>query len=186
MGKTTNEFISSTGAIINVTGVSPLLLQKIQASFEKKTPKPVIPTYEAESAGGDIEVLPHNETTVSTEEEKEQWEKYKKEKEQWDRELNEKVLRALILKGVVMDVDDSAEWVQEQEFLGIDIPDDKNERKIHYFETEVVGSASDVFALVTEIMKLSGLDEEAIADAESLFRSELQRGKDNPQEHLAE
>jgi hypothetical protein len=106
------------------------------------------------------------------------WEAYQAEVEKSDAALNEKLLNAVALKGVHFEMPTDDDWLEEQAFLGVDVPSGKLERKAHYFRTEVIGGTRDV----VRIMALAAgaeVSEEVLARAESSFRDFLQGNLDS-------
>jgi hypothetical protein len=172
------EYITSQGKKIRIVGLSPFLIDKMRASGD--IPEP--PTYIVETVAGDEEIHTHDETTLEVEGDPEQtkanqkaWREFVEASELAQREVNERFLRLLLLRGIDLDIEDyeRGDWVKEQRSLGIDIPEDPVEKKVHYVQTEILSSFDDVINLLTRVMSLSGLDEEAMATAEASFRSAI-------------
>ncbi len=178
----------SNGKSVTVQALGPLLMQKINDGLP---PLPKPPTYEADTAGGGKETIVHNETTLQTEEEKAAWAKYQAALANWKAEQSERFLRVFFARGVQIDLDDTAlnRWAREVKYLGVSVPeinpDDPDdpevliERRILYVQTEIVGSKEDIFTIMKEVMKLTGIDEGAVAEATRLFRGEVEGSSDN-------
>jgi hypothetical protein len=168
------EMVSSRGVKAVLSGVSPLLLQLINDSFKEERPEPQPPTYTAEIGGDgenkEVEHLPHDETTLETEEEWVAWRKYKAEKAEWDGILNTRVMRAMVVRGASFPGMADDGWASEHRFMGLTVPDDPAEKKYYYYQTEFVGHPSDMINLMGRVMRLSGMNEEAAQVAENLFR----------------
>jgi hypothetical protein len=70
-------------------------------------------------------------------------------------------------------------WIERQRRRYIEVPvGDEDALRVHYIETEVLKSASDVVGLTTAIMELSTtglLTEENLAEARESFRSQVSK-----------
>lgn len=172
-----STYTTKDGVELNISGIKPLLLQRLEKSYRKSNPEPKKPTYIVDGLGGKEE-LPHNETTLTTEEDKIRWLQWKDQRAIWEAGLNERILHAILLKGVKNKFEINDEWIEEQEFLGIEVPESKNGRRILYIETEIL-SGEDIVGLTRNVMSLSGLGEEVLQEADKLFRSEAQGDSDN-------
>lgn len=169
------EHITSKGITVQIVGVAPALLARVEEGYRLKNPQPVRPTYEAETMGGDIELLPHDETTLRTEEDREAWTTWVQADAAWKNGLNSTMLRAIILKGVMTPPDyETGDWVELQEYLGVTIPTNPAERRIHYFETEVMTSKDDIVDILVKVIRASGLNEEEASRIEATFRADVQ------------
>lgn len=169
-------YTSALNTTIIFLPMPPMLMEKIEIGLKKTWPKPEVPTYEMQTAVGTVEVKPHNETTLETDEERAAWSAYQVDLAAWEEEKNRRLLRAIQLQ-CIQPVDiDNEEWVERQKFLGMDIPTNPFERKLHYIETEVIGDERDIMACMTIPMQLvSGASEEDMAAAEALFRDAVQK-----------
>ena len=165
-----NTLELSNGTKLNVQGIKPLLLQRIEREYKRKNEKPKKPTYKTEGLGPSEE-LDHDESTLTTTEDKKRWLKWKENDKEWTAGLNEKMLHAMILKGITNKFKITQDWIDEQEILGIDVPESKALRKILYFETELLSTPDDILQLSKSIMELSGLSPEVLAEADDLFQS---------------
>lgn len=145
----------------------PLLLDEVRKVQEAKIP--AHPTYEAKTASGYVEIHLHNETTLQTDEEKEMWAEYQEAKAQATESMNDAIWRAVRLKAIRVDVPEGNGWIEDQEALGLTVPDDPRERRLHYIQTEVIGGVRDIVR-VTAIANGADLDEGALAAAEESFR----------------
>lgn len=159
-------FTTKAGLELILVPIPPLLLEQVRASVKQ----PPIPTYATKTAAGNVETFNHNETTLVTDEDKAAWAEYKRLKAEADKLLNERVMRALFLKGIALNMPNDAEWVQEQEFMGIKVPEHPLERKLHYIQTEILASSEDMVGIMSDIMRLTGVDEEVVKGAEESFR----------------
>jgi hypothetical protein len=136
-------------------------------------------------AGSEKEKLLSTEYIKSgyaTEEETEAWEAYQVEQIRAQAEFDERyqigVTRLLAVEGIeLVDVDEDA-WIKRHKWLNMTVPDDPDERALHFFRTEILGNIEDDFAaIMAGITLASGGDEELIRAAEASFRSEMGRTK---------
>jgi len=85
-------------------------------------------------------------------------------------------VRLFCLRGItVLDQKPEEEWVEEHEFMGMVVPEGRLERKLHYFRTEVLGTATDMFVITKGIYQAAGVDKEALDEYEATFRGEMGR-----------
>lgn len=176
------RYTTERGMEVGITPI-PLLLEKIRDAHDRPEP----PTYAETTASGAERQVPmvasemeaarqHNPDWYA--QHADVWEAYQAEVEKSDAALNEKLLNAVALKGVHFEMPEDTDWLEEQAFLGVDVPAGKLERKAHYFRTEVIGGTRDV----VRIMALAAgaeVSEEVLARAESSFRDFLQGNLDS-------
>lgn len=162
------SWVSSTGKKIILTGVNPLLLEKIAGGVTI----PVRPQYAVETAFGTTEWHDHDESTLETPEERQAWNVYVKERDAADSTLVQRFTRVLFTKGISLEVDEEemAEWEEEQKFFGIPIPEGKHERRMHYIETAVISNEQDIVEMFDVIMRLTGIDDEILDEARRSFQ----------------
>lgn len=106
------------------------------------------------------------------------WEAYRAEVDKSDARLNEKLLDAVAIKGVHFEMPEDDDWIDEQRFLGVDVPDGRLEMRAHYFRTEVIGGTRDVIRIMA-LAAGAEVSEEVLARAESSFRDFLQGNLDS-------
>lgn len=160
------NFVTKAGVELTLVPIPPMLLEKVRGSVKY----PPIPQYETKTAAGNIEKFNHDESTLQTDADKAAWAEYTAAKREADRLLNERVMRALFLKGIALDMPADDEWIKEQEFMGIEIPTDPQERKLHYIQTEILASSEDMVGIMSDIMRLTGVEEAVVQSAEDSFR----------------
>ena len=172
----TQEYTSSRG-VRAIFRPMPLRLQsRIRVALEKEWPRPEIPTYEAETFGGDVDELPHDETTVEGDPEAEaEWAEYQQELEDWEAEFNDRQFRALALSAMDLPDVDYEEWAERMTLIGLEVPESTHERKLEYVETEFIGSREDVTAVFTIPMRLSLEKSAGMEAVERMFRVALER-----------
>lgn len=137
-------------------------------------PKPETPTYEVKTITGIVEKHLHDATTVTSETEIAAWEKYQSELQAYEQDRAKKQARLICLYGVKFDMPSDNTWeIAQKEILGIDVPQDAIEKKLHYFNTEIVGGVGDILE-ITKLCMLAGLPEEKLREAEELFQRSLE------------
>lgn len=108
-----------------------------------------------------------------TPEQHEQWREYERRRDAEEREYQMRVTRLMFLYGLSFEEQDG--WVERQQALGFIIPTDPAERRIHYIETEVLGTFDDYHAITLGVMRASGATDDLLAQVAASFRSQAQR-----------
>lgn len=168
------DYKTARGVEVNFVGIATLL-DKLNGQFRLPDP----PSYEVKLATGGTERHVHDETTVQTDEEKKALADYQSECTRITNEHALKLTRLVVLRGMTFDYPASDDWVKEQEFLGIQVPADPMERRLHYVETEVLGTKEDVEAVMLGVMRASGVNEEMVLAMEDSFRHPLGKSEGN-------
>lgn len=174
------EYTTANGRAIYLTPVSPLLLQKLNESFDEEWPEPEHPWYDVEIAGGDKERHLHDDKSAEETgpETVELLNGYRDELRERNAEISRRVMRVIFLKGVDYgEITD--DWIAEQEYMGIKVPDNPVGRRMHFIETEVIGSPNDLANIMTEVMAMGGVGRERIDEVKRMFQSRLQGDVDN-------
>jgi hypothetical protein len=144
--------------------------------FDRGSP----PTYEVETFGGDTEEHVHDETTIEGDPIAEaSWLEYEAAQEAWEVEYNQRLLNVCMLRCMDPEGMDDEEWIREQEFLEIEIPEDPVERKLHYIKTEYIGNQDDYLSVLRIPFELALSVSEVQLAAEKLFRKFKMEGKDS-------
>jgi len=156
-----------------------MLIQSLQKAVERELRAKGLPldppTYTVTTATGDVETHVHDEASISTEEEKVAWAAYKAAQEQLTNETNERVSRAMLSLGVVVD-DPPDGWADDMRYLGLEVPEDPRELRSFYLEMEILKTPADLMNAIIAITRLSadGMPQEALESAEALFRRSLE------------
>lgn len=168
-GKVKNGVFTATegkmkGERIEVFKVSPSLVQKVIQSV--KTVKR--PTYETRTFSGRVEVHPMDEVVAQqTPGYQGVWDQYLEDKAEMEAERNERLATVLLSRGTKYALPTG--WEEEHEALGITVPTEPNAKRAHYLAVEL--DPEDLNDLVKEILRLTGITEEKIKEAEASFRS---------------
>lgn len=163
-------FVTSTGLKVKVTRVDPMFIQAVVTA----NPVPRPPTYEVQTVTGRTEV--HRMDAVSAkqlENGMSQWQAYLDERAAAQVAQNDRVMKAMFLVGAECEVPDNG-WEKKWKFLGVPVPTDPDERRVFYLMAEL--PAADVTGLMSAIMRLAGVDEEIVAEAEAAFRNQVPDG----------
>lgn len=162
-------FTTSGGKQIRLSLFPPLQMQMVQEAAKKRAIKEfgeaVRPTYHTE-AGED---LPHDEDSLETDEDRAAWKKYQDILKKHAEYVGAKTMRFVLFYGVDMNPEDDQNWQNRQQFWDIEIPDDPIERKIHYIQSELIFSQSDIEQILYRIAKMSGVKPEVVDAAAATF-----------------
>lgn len=161
-------FTTSRGVTVKFVGIASLL-DKLNGQFHL----PDAPFYEITTATGAKEKHLHDDTTVQTDEERAALAAYKVEIARLNAEQQAKLTRLVLLRGITFDYPTDEMWVKEQAYLGIQVPDEPMDRRLHYIETEVIANAADVEAITLGVMEASGVPEEMVRQMAESFRHSL-------------
>lgn len=170
--KTANksEFETSTGLKIQISAVDPMFMQTVVNSV----PLPKAPTYEVTTMSGRVEVHRMDAIAAKQLENGESiWQAYLEERTYAQNEQNQRVMKAIFLMGTQCEIPEG-NWEKKWRFLNIPIPTDEEEKRAFYLTAEL--PAADQVALMSAIMRLAGVDENIVKQAEDTFRSEVREG----------
>lgn len=167
------EYVSSRGVKATFRPMNPMLKERIEAGLQKQSPKPTPPTRPAKVFGGGVEHIELTDESEKTPEQQQAWDTYQEALAAWEGEFNKRMFRASVLR--CMDVEmPGDEWFQDQQALGIDVPDTPQDRKFHFVETEFVGDTRDVVAIIQIPIALTVEPSAAQDAAARLFRRLLE------------
>jgi len=172
------EYTTERGVKVGVVPI-PLLLEEIRKAHQG----PPRPTYTEHLAGGGTQEVEIAEADAAAWQERdpeswaehaERWAAYVTERDANQELVNDRIWQAIMRRALVVELPEDDGWIHDHEELGLTVPKDGRERRIHYIRTEVVGGMRDVLRL-TAIANGSDLSEEAITLAEASFRHSLAR-----------
>ena len=170
------EYITERGVKVDVVPI-PLLLDKVQASH----PMPDAPTYTETLAGGGRQEVEITESDAAAwqksdpdtwAEHAEKWAAYQALVAKRADLVNDLIWKAILRKGIKVEMPADDEWIEDQRELGIDVPDNPKERRAHYIWTECIGGTRDIIR-ITALANGADLTEEALQIAEDSFRDQL-------------
>ena len=165
-------FTASSGLQVILTGLPPLVPQRIDSSIDY----PDKPTYEVETASGDIETFEHDADTLENDEDKEAWDKYIDGMSAAETELTEKLLYAVLLECVELEdyEEQFALWKKKQGLMKIELAEDEEENKFYFMQTEVFHEQDDIGEILTIVMSLTGVSVEDLAEARDSFPDKVE------------
>lgn len=185
MTENKNNIITTTSGIeLVIRPVSITVMEgfnsRVRKELEEKGEAVAIPTYELPTAGGGVEVLEHNETTLETDEDKKAWQEYIEYEQKISALATERTNNYVLLEGIDIELPEDESWVMKQvEYYGMEVPDNPVERKKHWLTTEILKTPADLVNVFSKILRLSydGLAEEDIESAEDSFKAFFRVGR---------
>lgn len=174
-------FTTSTGIKVKIVGCPPLFLDRVRSSVEY----PDKPTYEVETATGEMEIHEHNDSTLQTDEDKAMWAAYKAAFLAAESEVNERMFRAVVMRGMEVSIPEDGSWEAFQKWLGVDVPDDPFDKKYLYIQSEVIGSDKDIAEIMSLVMEKTGVPEETVREVRESFRDSLEEANSTAEDEGA-
>jgi hypothetical protein len=146
----TLEYKTTTGKVLRLRAVHPALINRIGAGIAW----PERPHYDREIAGGEVEHIYHDESSLQTPTEHKAWEEYQEKLEAAEAEYFRRKVRLYVRQGVEVETPDGREAAE-------------------YIE-ESLATMTDVLAVLSGIDRLSLVDTEALVEAGKMFRDQLE------------
>lgn len=183
-----NVYVTRMGHEIEFLPITGLLEKariKALAEAEEQGLMTEVPTYTFDTVGGDTDTQPMDQAVAddpkTTPEERARWEQFQADQIAIGTMIFRARLEMCLKRGIRFDYDPGGKWVEEhREWLGLDVPEDPNERRMHYIETELVSGADDMAAIYFGVVNAGVLGrEEGISAWEAMFRraqGETRRG----------
>lgn len=144
------------------------------------------PTYQVEYAGGETKEVTHDEKSLDQVgdpvENHKRWEAYKDASTRFQRACEDIMLRFVMEDALLLekpkDWSDSEEmaWEKRQKRIHIQVPDDPEDKWIHYVGTEILETAFDAKAFFMTVLSYSNqgsVDQEAIKLALASFQGPI-------------
>lgn len=114
------------------------------------------PTYKFVDVTGEIQELPHDATSIesenTTDEEKKAWDDYLAEKDRLIKKHNEELIRLCFLKGIKLSLPEDESWLEDHRYLKVPIPENPQDLKLLWLFTEVVKVEHDIYQLTRAIL----------------------------------
>lgn len=178
-------YTTNRGYRVKVRPLSGILLNKVEntirARYEKEGRRLDAPTYVFETAGGDAEEEVYTEESIkeAPEEDQKAWAEYLENTNELTTEIFEKQIELEILESFELldEIDDS--WIRRQQRFGVEVPEDPDDRRVHFFET-VVMDHFDRVQMHTRVQLLTAVgsvDDELVKAAEASFRRAMAEGR---------
>lgn len=151
------------GQRIKPLRVNPSLVQRVISSV-KLPPRPV---YETKTFSGRVETHPMDEVSAAqTPGGDGIWQQYLEDKKEANLKRNERLAAVLFSRGTEYTLPNN-QWESEHEALGIEVPTEPGLKRAHFLATEL--EPEDINDLITEILRLTGVTEDKIKEAEATF-----------------
>lgn len=172
-------FITSKGVALHLVGVSPLLIAKLQTSGEM----PEVPTRkvmldfggDGEESSNDYQIEVLSEDDLQDDEEKKLWAEYIAKRDALLTKRNDKFLKAIFAKGVIVDMSRIDLWKEEMAYFEIPVPEHPLDQKVEYIQTEALSNTTDMIEIITGVLGESGIPEEDLAEVRAMFQRSVRR-----------
>lgn len=177
-------FVAKDGREIPLRAVGRRYVQMIM----DKEKIPPVPTYEAKTVTGDVEVHQHVVkygkdgeligTTLQTEEDWTMWNEYEDARTKAIAGRMEGAIQFLICECVDLEPPLVEEWALDFEAWGLELPsiDDKREYKQFWIENELLPDSDDMARLVSRLYVIGGIvGEDQAENLEQFFRLAVAR-----------
>lgn len=161
-----HRFTTADGREIKIKKVDALFIQSVQSSVTF----PDKPTYETKTGAGRIEHRKMDELSAKqTPGGEEIWKRYQTELAEATTLQMERSMKAILLDGTERPEGEfiTDKWQRRMRTIGIPLPEDPDELWVFYLSTSL--TAEDLLGLSGAIMRLTGVAEEVIAQAEGSF-----------------
>jgi len=154
-----------------------------------KHPLPEVPTYEAETAAGEVEVHPHQvqydgegkitKSTMTTDEEWAAWHAYEAAREEAVAARYQAATYFLLYNCIPAQPAPVAEWSVDLDLWGIEVPDPEADPvafKIFWIENEYLPDSDDLTGILARLYEAAGLvAKDRAREFEAFFRLALAR-----------
>lgn len=174
-------FETTAGEKIKIQPISILDLQlaqdAVKREFRDRGEQIDPPTYKVDVLGGEVEYHPYTEESIKDagEEDKAAWDAHLEATEKMKLEVEGRTA-LVFLEGILVDLPEDDTWIKRRKRLfGEVVPEDKEERLLHYVNHILLKTPADQEDLTFAIYRLSmtGANKEAIQAMEELFRGEM-------------
>ena len=186
-----NVYTPSSGRSVALRPVSLYLLERIEIGLRKEAKErsePVDPPrYSMTSLLGIVEEFDHNEATLQdADPDKEAanraaWGSHTRTVSRLKAEGQRLQTRVFLLEGIELTEEtrahyEAGDWARRQKEFHADVPDDPDDRMVHYLMTEVCRTLLDVNELILRVQGASmdgAITEEQVQAAMELFRHQI-------------
>lgn len=161
-------FVTDDGREIRLRKADAFFIQSVQRSVTM----PKKPTYETKTAGGRVEVRPMDKLAAEqTEGGLELWRQYEQDYAEATTTLMERSTRAVLLDGTVRPDGEfiTDKWRARMRAVNVPLAEDEDELWLQYLIFSLTGE--EILRISGKIMRLLGVAEEVIAEAEETFHS---------------
>lgn len=182
-----NKIKFNTGYDLEFRPISQAVISKInlrvQREFEAKDEPLEVPTYytiEPSKELPDGKKEPHNETTLMTDDDKDNWATHKNALERLGNKQWEEVAKYVLLRGIKTDTIPTTKWIDNEKEFGIKLPENEQDLEIEYILNELLASPLNIGMAVSKVIALGlegfvpDLEVEATEDS---FQSDVDAGE---------
>lgn len=170
-------FVSSKGIELVLKPVSQFKLDALRTS----TTEIPIPQYQMTIAGGGKVDHPMDEIIAKNQNRMDEWLQYKAAVNEQNRLQAKRFSELVISEGVEIEVPGTdSEWQKNMEHFGIVVESDAIARKLQYIYSELLVGGDDIAALISQILSVSQIPEEAVAKIRNSFRSQTEGNTTRP------
>jgi hypothetical protein len=132
-------------------------------------------------AGGGKVLHPMDEIIAKNQNRMDEWLGYQAQIRERDRLSSERFSELVIWEGVEIEVPGTdSEWQKNMQHFGIPVREEPIARKLQYVYSEFLIGPEDLTALISQIMSVSQIPEEAVAKIRNSFRTPAQRNTAGP------
>lgn len=176
-------FTTSAGVEIPLNAIPPMQGQMVEQAARKKAAElfgePVKPTYTIPTDDGGEEIHEHDEETIKDNPAAQRaWDEWQTCLSKTSEYVNTKLLDFVLLTGTDALLPEDESWIETQQFLGIEVPEQSMARRAHYIKTEVLRTVNDINGIQSAITAISGINQEALAAARATFQRDAQDGRE--------
>lgn len=170
-------FCSSKGVVLNLRPVSQFKLDALRSS----TVEIPVPQYQMTIAGGAKVAHPMDEIIAKNQGRMDEWIEYQTALKHQSRTQAKLFTELVISEGVDIEVPPvDSDWQRSMDHFNIVIPEEPIARKLAYIYNETLVGGEDIAALVSQILSVSQISEEAVAKIRNSFRSSQERNIPDP------
>jgi len=170
--KTVEYFtVPSTGQKIRIRALSPDVKRQLE---EARNDLPDAPTYAIIYPGGEEEQVPHDPTTVETEEERAAWQKFVETYNEATTTLTGRWAKVVALL-CILDLQYPEDWKSDFEYLGIVIPEDPREQRMFFVNNVLLPTDEDKELFAETIHTISTIRREDLQLVGLEFRDIIPR-----------
>ena len=179
------EYTDDGPVVVTATGARwlchPVAAALDDLSNRLETDEPHPPTYALADVAGVSRTYDWTQKLIDdigTDEDKETWASYLAEKEAWDDQVAEARVRFIAVRGgewLNPPADDA--WIEEDEFIGLKVPEPGPSRAHYVFTSRVIGTQTDAERMVKGIYIASANDMSTLENVGEIFRRQMERAQ---------
>lgn len=165
-------FVSSKGVTLTLRPVSQFKLDALRTSAAEIP----VPQYQMTIAGGGKVAHPMDEIIAKNQGRMDEWLEYKAAVNEQNRLEAKRFSELVISEGVDLEIPGiDSEWQKNMEHFGILVESEPIPRKLQYIYSEMLVGGDDIAALISQILSVSQIPEEAVAKIRNSFRAQTER-----------